>query len=338
MIIFIKEIILKFFTFFGKVSASSKDKIVLFAEGKAELSPLVFDLKEASVDNVISQITTVSESKEDVVSDIIEDGDNQVDNTGPIVIPDLTDEDKTFVRKINVGFGGFGIPLDTRSIRLATGSNKGEYYNFAPSASNYNDLGERSKLLFSNIFYKNIEDPDPIPYEELYDYIAIIKNNQGKAFFPQWNFSGIQGLANGEALQIKAFSEFYIKVTGKPNKIVSSVDEFDLSLSLPPGSTIPENKYSWEMITCPFMQPVDIKEYFGERITDFHFYKEAYTSSTYAAYIADVQIMKDTDGKAVWPIWDFYYFKTLEPGKLYQINANFSRFGSVGDHTYKSGH
>lgn len=335
MVLFIKEIFLKFFLFFGKALSFSKEKVVVRSEGKPAISILTLDLKSSSVQNIISQITTVSESKDDIVSDIIDDGDNQVDNTGPIVIPDIIDEDVTFVRELPLGNDGFGIPLDTKYIRLATGANKGQYYNFAPSSENYNDVGARSLLLFSNIFYKSIEDPEPIPMDELVNYIAIIKNGSGKAFFPQWGFSGIQGAANGEGFLIKTLLPTVLKVTGKPNVVVDSVDDFDLALVFPPSSVVP-NSYQWQQITNPFLTPIDIKQYFGTHITYLHY--ETVTAAGSPQTIADIEIMKNSSAQTIIPRWDFYGFDTMLPGEQYQIRADFSTFGSVGNHVYKSGH
>ena len=274
-----------------------------------------------------------------------------VDNVGPINAPIFV-SDETFVRKFEVNkpqWFFFGVPLNTQKLRLNVGENKGQYLDFSVSLSNLrlidiaglppyyktSDAGsDYIKIFFDNYLYANLEDDAPIPRSELKEYVQLVKSSSGEAYLPEWGYNSIPGLNNAEALQIRLLKSCCLKVTGEPNKVVSHINDFPWAVPINPLSVdFTSDNNIWLYFSNPFLIDIDIKEFFGTYITDL---KHSVTHSNgVQVNESDISIIKDDDGFAIVPTWDFYYFRKMEPGDGYQIKLRLNSFTNIGDSTYK---
>ncbi len=337
MILHIKKILLKFFYDTISLVVASKKGVEESSLSK-EAMFLDFTLIRVNEQNYIPQVISDTTGKDDIITEpVIDVGDIQEDTNGPIILPNPLNVDKTFSRKfLEEGWFDFSIPLDLRSLRVVVGDDKGEYYNYTPSAIQYNNVGARSKKFFMNSFFKNLEDAEPIPESEIIDYIAIVKNTSGESYFPQWGFSAIQGIANGEGLQIKIRKPCVMKITGKPNPPITSIEEFDWALSIYGSENPVLNGYIWQYMSNPTLAPIDIKLLFGDHITDLK--NDFITAAGTPSKRANIEIIKNRDGQSILPEWDFYAFTHFMPGEAYIVRGNFYEFTTVGNHVYKSLH
>lgn len=177
--------------------------------------------------------------------------------------------------KLNEGWNTFSIPLDLTHI-INTYENSNQYE--LNEVVNYTDQGIKNFL--KNNLYEYLEDEIPYHFKNPQGYIEdliIAKDNNGKAYLPEWDFSGISFFSNYQGYQIKLAKDLYIKIKGKK---FTGVETFqDIILNLNNG---------WNLMGYPLFKNSDIKEFVSD-------------------YDNNIIIIKDNNGKAYFPehSWNF---------------------------------
>ena len=219
------------------------------------------------------------------------------DNSG-ISQPNLSDSNDDLIIDI---FNPDGSPisigepnnqnLTTQYLTLNSGWNLISLYldvtcgegSFTPNAAANNASGYSAQLFL----------------DRLGDNMIIMKNYQGNAFLPQFNFNGIGNLTNGWAYQIKVEETQTISFTGKkliheqnPNDIMVSVVE-GMHINFPGG---------WFMVGMVLDTPKDMAEVFAPFVNAGIFI-----------------IGKDNLGAAFLPAWFFNGVGDMIPGQGYQV-------------------
>jgi hypothetical protein len=147
---------------------------------------------------------------------------------------------------------------------------------------------EFETLSLSTFFYNPVED----------DKVTIIKDNDGNALLPEWDFNGIGGILKYEGYHIKSVSPFGLRVTAKAyNTTVDSngttLVSFESVIRLAAG---------WNIFCYPLSHDSE---------QEFPFYFED--------VVSDVIIAKDYLGAAYMPGWNFNGIGTFTKFQGYQV-------------------
>ena len=121
-------------------------------------------------------------------------------------------------------------------------------------------------------------------FSEVTEQLVIVKDNMGYAYLPDWGFNGIGDMIMGQGYQIKAHNLISWTIEG------TYIDPENNPISLYEG---------WNMFGYLRLEPANVISVF-EDIAD------------------DVVIVKDGNGFAYLPDWDFNGIGNLEAGKGYQ--------------------
>jgi hypothetical protein len=131
--------------------------------------------------------------------------------------------------------------------------------------------------------------------EQIVDELIIMKNNEGLSYLPAWDYNGIGDISNTEGYLLKVSSAQTLYVEG---------------VELTP-----------EAISIPLSE--------GWNITSYLRQVAANTVAIFANISDDVLIVKDAQGLAYLPAWDYNGIGDMEPGKGYQVkmtNPNVLQF------------
>ena len=132
-----------------------------------------------------------------------------------------------------------------------------------------------------------------ILFSSIIDQVVIVKNNEGLAYLPEWNFNGIGDLSYLEGYQVKVTQEELLMVSGQ--------------LILPENTPLSLNA-GWNLISYLRNSPADAILVF-----------DAITAAN------NLVIAKDNDGNAYLPEWNFNGMGNLESGNGYQLKINNSQ-------------
>jgi hypothetical protein len=130
-------------------------------------------------------------------------------------------------------------------------------------------------------------------FSSIIDQVVIVKNNEGLAYLPEWNFNGIGDLSHLEGYQVKVTQEELLMVSGQ--------------LILPENTPLSLNA-GWNLISYLRNSPADAILVF-----------DAITAAN------NLVIAKDNDGNAYLPEWNFNGMGNLESGNGYQLKINNSQ-------------
>jgi len=136
--------------------------------------------------------------------------------------------------------------------------------------------------------YIQASDPDIISvFNSIAENVIIIKDNLGSAYLPEWNFNGIGNLTNGQGYQIKMLTESNLDIEGE--------------LLLPENTNI-NLEVGWNMIAYLRTSPSPCDLVFNS-LTDNN----------------QLVIVKDSNGNAYLPEWNFNGIGLMLSGKGYQL-------------------
>lgn len=121
--------------------------------------------------------------------------------------------------------------------------------------------------------------------------IVIVKDYTGLAYLPDWDYNGIGNLNNNQGYQIKVSENCSFDVTG------TYIDPANNSVALESG---------WNIMSYLRLEPAPTNLVFSS------------LNNTDA-----IVIVKDSNGAAYLPDWDFNGIGNLEPGKGYLVKTNF---------------
>ena len=140
--------------------------------------------------------------------------------------------------------------------------------------------------IFSTYIQPN--DPGIIPvFNPIAENVIIIKDNLGSAYLPEWNFNGIGDLTNGQGYQIKMFTENTLNIDGE--------------LLLPENTAI-NLEVGWNMIAYLRISPSPCDLVFNSLTNN-----------------NQLVIVKDSEGNAYLPEWNFNGIGLMLSGKGYQL-------------------
>lgn len=127
----------------------------------------------------------------------------------------------------------------------------------------------------------------PVLLEPIIDHVIIVKDNLGLAYIPNWDFNGIGDLTIGQGYQIKVDSVVEILISG--------------TILVPEDNPIFLTE-GWNMIAYLRLNPSSCDLVF-----------ESLTNSN------QLVIVKDSDGYAYLPEWDFNGIGMMQSGRGYQV-------------------
>lgn len=125
----------------------------------------------------------------------------------------------------------------------------------------------------------------------VYENIVIVKDYLGAAYLADWGFNGIGNLIYGDAYQIKTNQNTILELTG----VYNAPEEAQITIPL-----------GWSL--------------FGYLRT-----QEADCIAVLESINTDIEIVKDANGMAYLPSWEFNGIGNLKSGKGYQIKMNVPR-------------
>ena len=150
------------------------------------------------------------------------------------------------------------------------------------------DINEGWSLISTYIQADNLDIS--IVFSPLIDYIVILKNNEGSAYLPEWNFNGIGDMIAGQGYQIKLNSYQQLTIFGQ--------------ILLPELTPIDLNQ-GWNLIAYLRQSPADVVDVFQDMLSN-----------------NSLVIVKDSGGNAYLPEWAFNGIGDMYSGNAYQIKTN----------------
>lgn len=180
--------------------------------------------------------------------------------------------------------------------------------------------GNVLEQLYAAIF-NTVAIPSPLDISiQLKPYIFTIKDNNGKAYLPEWNFNGIGDFIPGQGYLIRAKKDFtlswpifirgsesektqFSNLYDTPEKYISELNSTTISLS-----------EGWNIIGYNRFVERDVIE----ELTDPN--GPNLTIST-DLEVSDISIVKNNEGRAYIPEFEFNGVGKFFPGQGYQIKA-----------------
>ena len=90
-----------------------------------------------------------------------------------------------------------------------------------------------------------------VVFSPLLDHTVLIKNNEGSAYLPEWNFNGIGDMIAGQGYQIKLNSDQQLTIYGE--RLLPELTPIDLTLG-------------WNLIAYLRQSPADVAAVFQEML------------------------------------------------------------------------
>jgi len=144
------------------------------------------------------------------------------------------------------------------------------------------DFMEGWNMISTYIVADNMDVADL--FSEISEQLVIVKDNMGYAYLPDWGFNGIGDIIIGQGYQIKANNQTTWTIEG------TYIDPENNPISLYEG---------WNMFGYLRLEPANIISVFDD-------------------IVDELVIVKDGNGFAYLPEWDFNGIGNLEAGKGYQ--------------------
>ena len=151
----------------------------------------------------------------------------------------------------------------------------------------------------------------PLYYENQslwYDTIAIVKNNSGLAYLPEYDFNGVGNIRQFEGYQIKNENSVpvYLKYSG--NIIFDSVNNTS-DVQYTYGTTLTQNNNvlanGWNLVSLPSIEPIDCAAYFQPFLDE-----------------GILVIVKRYDGTVYLPEFTFNGIGNMIPGECYLLKID----------------
>ena len=124
------------------------------------------------------------------------------------------------------------------------------------------------------------------PYVE---NVVIIKDAEGNAYLPDWEFNAIGDIILGQAYLIKTNELINLSMDG----VYFEPENYPIVLN-----------QGWNLLGYLRLEPIDLEVLFTEPM------------------LSEIIIIKNSDGLAFLPEWDYNGIGDFEPGKGYQIKVN----------------
>ena len=173
---------------------------------------------------------------------------------------------------------------------LYTGCTDATAFNYDASANSF-DIGYNDFLYGWSIFstYLTLESMDISEVlAPIFENLVIVKDFQGLAYLPAWDYNGIGDMVLGHAYQIKVLQESNLTLEGE------YILPEDMPINLVQG---------WNLLGYLRTQPAESTAVFEE-------------------ISAEVILVKDYLGAAYLPDWGFNGIGDLKPGQGYQVKMN----------------
>ena len=183
--------------------------------------------------------------------------------------------------------------------------------------------GNLQEQLYASIFNTSIIPSHSDISEALYDYFFLVKNNNGQAYLPEYNFNGIGNFIPGQGYQIKAKKPFHLSFPIFINGSESEKTQFISQYGTPEKYTAELNStpinlsYGWNIIGYNRLVERDVVE----ELTDPNGPGSNLTIST-DIEVSDIIIIKNNVGKAYLPEFEFNGIEKFLPGQGYPVKTN----------------
>ena len=199
-----------------------------------------------------------------------------------VFVPDPVSNNVTFTKEIPSAHSMFSFALDISKIKNSSGE-----------IIDYTQIG--IDVFLQNSIYEYLSDDQPLFYKDELSYkqkVHFVKNNNGDAYLPLWGFNGIGNSIASEGYRMYSNSTdlLYFKYTGEPYEINTISDI---------GRTYTNG---WNTIGTTKTARIDAQEFFKPMVDE-----------------DQVQLVKDFDGNAYLPDWNFNGIGDLIPGDGYQV-------------------
>jgi len=176
-----------------------------------------------------------------------------------------------------------------------------------------------SALTMSEFISKNLLDANgnPIPYNQIINYVVIAKDNNGVAWLPEWNFDGVGELHDFMGYQIKFWQPCKLIIKGENHVITSGPNIARIGADLVFGTNNGNSPFfsassGWAMLGFPITEPVDI-------------------TSVFSGQGSNIVIAKNYLGAAWLPEWNFNGIGDIEPGVGYQLKWDTEQINFSGE-------
>ena len=178
---------------------------------------------------------------------------------------------------------------DTRHvIHLTQGWNMfSTYIDVSQYSAASQSLSTSAGGVFANHLYQDTDTDDKVNVNSLYNYFQLLKDNDGRAVLPQYDFNGIGNITSGQGYQIKVF---------QPCKLI-----FEGVKISPP---VLELEAGFNMVAWPKSTPQNILSAIPEE---------------YKQYIL---LIKDSAAHVYWPEFGFNGIGSFIPGQGYLIKTS----------------
>jgi len=166
-----------------------------------------------------------------------------------------------------------------------------------------------TSLTMEEFLKKNLLDTsgNPINPGDIHNYVEIVKNNNGLAYLPQFQFDGIGELTDFSGYQIKLNQACKIKLYGENHVIESGVNAGRVGAIIPFAwdlpYTAPDGSSGWAMVSFPITQSIPL-------------------ASLFQGQTNQIIIFKDYIGNAYIPEWNYDGIGVVQPGYGYIMKVS----------------
>ncbi len=215
----------------------------------------------------------------------------------PLKVQTPSVEEKEYIMHLHEGWDIYSFPFDITTLSIVEHLTKeadGSFtVNNLSSGFNVTSVTENGETYDSFSLSESV-----LGYAASNDDIVTVKDYNGRVFIPEYNFDGIGGISKYQGYQIKvaANRNVYLRLTAKPHyREIGSNNEVDFYIEY----EIPEG---WYLLAWPWEESAD-PEY------------------VFADHINNINIIKDGNGKAFMPEYNFNGIGKLNAYKGYYIKS-----------------
>ncbi len=227
------------------------------------------------------------------------EGDNSsIINFGNVVHA-INPTGSEYVFEYPSGWVLIGLPILINTLIYGHSSHASASYNDTVASNGAYNLAE----FFKNHLYEFAEDTVPMHYKYINDHangglvgkIQIVKDEDGSAYLPTFNFNGIGNLNQEKGYQLKSDRTFFIKLFGTPIHNVNSGET---------EATFNFSDNRWYIIGYPFTYEIDASVFFASLVAQ-----------------NKILIVKEFEGSAFMPQYNFDGIGAMKPGQGYQLKT-----------------
>ena len=189
----------------------------------------------------------------------------------------------------------FSCPVDVTKVVMThdymEGYSTGDRIDY--TASNNNFFNPIFMDFFKNNIYEFLEDDVPLFYKDENKYregMGVVRNSNGEAYIPQFNFSGIQVIDKNRGYALKNNIILYFKIKSEKYN-TSNISDYNF-----------EYGNGWTYVSYNSLSNIDAIEFF-----------KPYTDNN------QLFIVKAYNGKTYLPQYNFNGIGDLKPGESYSV-------------------